>query len=68
MSLHKCTPDIKTFTQLLEAIPSTNAAEKELIIAMKQLNVKPDLDFFNILIKKKVINFKIVYQKILWKI
>ncbi|KAF7273413.1 hypothetical protein GWI33_013878 [Rhynchophorus ferrugineus] len=53
MIRYKCTPDIKTFTQLLDVIPSTNVAEKDLIATMKRLNVIPDIDFFNMLIKKK---------------
>ncbi|XP_030753375.1 pentatricopeptide repeat-containing protein 1, mitochondrial [Sitophilus oryzae] len=53
MTSFKCTPDIKTFTQLLDSIPSTNAAEKELVQCMRKLSVKPDIDFYNMLIKKK---------------
>ncbi|CAG9771000.1 unnamed protein product [Ceutorhynchus assimilis] len=53
MSQHKCIPDIKTFTQLLNSLPSTQAAEKELIAAMKKANVVADIDFYNMLIKKK---------------
>ncbi|CAH1282584.1 unnamed protein product [Diabrotica balteata] len=48
-----CSPDIKTFTQLLDCIPDTVAAEQELLIAMRKFNIKPDLDFFNMLIKKR---------------
>ncbi|KAL1516600.1 hypothetical protein ABEB36_000494 [Hypothenemus hampei] len=57
MNHYKCTPDIKTFTLLLDSIPSTQAAEKELIVAMKKLNVKPDVDFYNMLIKKRSMRF-----------
>lgn len=57
MADNKVTPNIKTFTQLLDCIPSTLAAEKELLRAMKKLNVKPDLDFYNMLIKKRSMRF-----------
>ncbi|GAB0088560.1 pentatricopeptide repeat-containing protein 1, mitochondrial [Sergentomyia squamirostris] len=57
--MHTCnvTPDIKTFTELLEVIPSTVAAEKHLLRLMKQENVMSDIDFFNILIKKRSMRF-----------
>ncbi|CAH1108103.1 unnamed protein product [Psylliodes chrysocephalus] len=54
----ECTPDIKTFTQLLYCIPSTLAAEKELIAAMTRFKVKPDVDFYNMLIKKRSMRFE----------
>ena len=46
-------PDIKTFTQLLEAIPSSRNAEADLLAAMSASGVKPDVDFFNALIRKR---------------
>lgn len=57
MQENHCTPNIKTFTQLLDTVPSTLAAEKELIIAMKKWKIKPDVDFFNMLIKKRSMRF-----------
>jgi len=57
MANYKCTPDIKTFTQLLDSIPSTSAAEKLLVVEMKKHNVNPDIDFYNMLIKKKSLRF-----------
>ncbi|ENN76016.1 hypothetical protein YQE_07394, partial [Dendroctonus ponderosae] len=53
MLLHKCAPDIKTFTLLLDSLPKTTAAEKELIVTMKKLNIRPDVDFYNMLMKKR---------------
>lgn len=53
MEKHNCTPDIKTFTQLLDSIPGTLASEKELLAIMKKKKVKPDIDFYNMLIKKR---------------
>ncbi|CAH1987393.1 unnamed protein product [Acanthoscelides obtectus] len=57
MKEHNCQPDIKTFSLLLDVIPSSLAAEKDLLNAMKKLKVKPDIDFFNMLIKKRSMRF-----------
>ncbi|XP_044270574.1 pentatricopeptide repeat-containing protein 1, mitochondrial [Tribolium madens] len=57
MSEKRCTPDIKSFTQLLDCLPGSVAAEKELLREMKQHDVKPDIDFFNMLIKKRSMRF-----------
>ena len=46
-------PDIKTFTQLLDAIPSSRNAEADLLAAMSGSGVSPDVDFFNALIRKR---------------
>lgn len=54
MTQYKCTPDIKTFTLLLDCIPNSLAAEKEVLMGLRKLNVKPDLDFYNMLMKKRV--------------
>lgn len=53
----KAEPTIKTITALLEVIPSTLAAEKNLIVLIRRLNIKCDIDFFNILIKKRSLRF-----------
>ncbi|XP_050301403.1 pentatricopeptide repeat-containing protein 1, mitochondrial [Anthonomus grandis grandis] len=58
MEEYQCIPDIKTFTQLLDCIPSTQAAEKELISAIRRLKVNPDVDFYNMLIKKMSMRFE----------
>ena len=47
------TPDIRTFTQLLDAIPSCRDAESDLLAVMSVHEVKPDVDFFNLLIRKR---------------
>ncbi|XP_018322813.1 pentatricopeptide repeat-containing protein 1, mitochondrial [Agrilus planipennis] len=57
MISYNCTPDIKTCTQILDNIPSTLAAEKELLQYMRKLDIKPDIDFFNMLIKKRSLRF-----------
>nr|CAD7267150.1 unnamed protein product [Timema shepardi] len=46
-------PDIKTFTQLLHLVPPTLAAEKSLVEALSRSGVDVDIDFFNMLIKKR---------------
>ncbi|KAF5304083.1 hypothetical protein FQA39_LY01868 [Lamprigera yunnana] len=57
MKQNDCTPDIKTFTQLLDSIPSTGAAEEQLLQALKKYKIKPDIDFYNMLIKKRCSRF-----------
>lgn len=57
MEHFKITPDIKTYTELLEVIPPTLAAEKKLIATIRKAGVKCDIDFFNILIKKRSMRF-----------
>ncbi|KAG4067709.1 hypothetical protein HA402_005481 [Bradysia odoriphaga] len=49
----KVHPDVKTFTALLDIIPSTNTAEHQLIETIRKHKIKCDVDFFNILIKKR---------------
>ncbi|KAK9880831.1 hypothetical protein WA026_013157 [Henosepilachna vigintioctopunctata] len=60
MKEHECEPTIKTYTLLLDVIPSTTAAEKELLSIMKKRKVKFDVDFFNMMIKKK--SLRLDYQ------
>ncbi|XP_050072855.1 pentatricopeptide repeat-containing protein 1, mitochondrial [Anopheles maculipalpis] len=50
-------PDIRTMTELLDVIPPTYAAEKHLLTTIKQLKLGCDIDFFNILIKKRSMRF-----------
>jgi len=54
MKSNKIKPDIKIFTQLLEVIPPTVAAENKLLNEISNNAVKIDTDFYNILIKKEV--------------
>ena len=53
MAKDRATPDIKTFTMLLELIPWNSAAENDLVTAMSQSNVKPDIDFCNFIIRRR---------------
>ncbi|KAH8278303.1 hypothetical protein KR044_010621, partial [Drosophila immigrans] len=57
MLFYKITPDIKSFTTMLEVIPPTNAAEKQLLSFVRKIGLKADIDFFNILIKKRSMRF-----------
>lgn len=50
-------PDIKTYTELIEVIPPTTAAEKRLINQLKKHEIKCDVDFFNILMKKRSMRY-----------
>lgn len=58
MALAKVEPDIKTFTQLIEVLPPTYAAEKKLLAKLKRMSIKCDIDFFNVLIKKRCMRFE----------
>ncbi|XP_055913654.1 pentatricopeptide repeat-containing protein 1, mitochondrial [Eupeodes corollae] len=57
MKKYGITPGIETFTTLLEVIPPTYAAEKQLIQMIRKIGLKSDIDFFNILIKKRSMRF-----------
>lgn len=57
MKSYHITPDIETFTTMLEVIPPTNAAEKQLLTYIRKIGLKADIDFFNILIKKRAMRF-----------
>nr|XP_017016653.1 pentatricopeptide repeat-containing protein 1, mitochondrial [Drosophila kikkawai] len=57
MKEHQITPDIETFTTMLDVIPPTNAAEKQLLTFVRKIGLKADIDFFNILIKKRSMRF-----------
>lgn len=53
----KIHPDIKTMTELLDVVPSTIVAEKQLMSTIRKLGIRCDIDFFNILIKKRSMRF-----------
>lgn len=57
MKACRAVPDIKTCTQLLDVIPATYAAEKKLMTFMKKEGVRTDVDFFNILMKKRSMRY-----------
>lgn len=50
-------PDIKTFTKMLDVIPSTKAAEHKLIEMVRKANLYVDVDFFNMLMKKRSMRY-----------
>lgn len=49
-------PDIKTFALLLECLPDNIEAEENLLLLLDNYKIKPIVDFFNILIKRR--NFR----------
>ncbi|CAG9561050.1 unnamed protein product [Danaus chrysippus] len=53
MDVYSIKPDIKTFTQMLPLIENSTEAENKLISTMKSLKIKRDIDFYNMLIKKR---------------
>lgn len=57
MDSHGVKPDIKTFTEMLEVIPPTLAAEKFLLSSVRQHNIRVDIDFMNVLLKKRSMRF-----------
>ena len=50
-------PDLKTYTELIEVIPSSKAAENRLMSQLWKDEIKCDVDFFNILMKKRSMRF-----------
>ncbi|XP_018343136.1 PREDICTED: pentatricopeptide repeat-containing protein 1, mitochondrial isoform X2 [Trachymyrmex septentrionalis] len=50
-------PNIKTITLLLDLIPNTVPAENILIKTAEEKNIELDIDFFNMLIKRRSIRF-----------
>ncbi|XP_038206374.1 pentatricopeptide repeat-containing protein 1, mitochondrial [Zerene cesonia] len=53
MESYSVTPDIKTFTQILSVMDDNTEAEIKLLETMKSKNIKVDIAFFNMLIKKR---------------
>ncbi|CAG9793762.1 unnamed protein product [Diatraea saccharalis] len=53
MEVYSVKPDIKIFTQMITLLDDTHEAENKLLETMKKLNINADIDFYNILIKKR---------------
>ncbi|XP_039631631.1 pentatricopeptide repeat-containing protein 1, mitochondrial [Polypterus senegalus] len=53
MKEHSVAPDIKTLTLLAEIVQSKSYAESKLLSVFKDYNLKPDVSFFNTLIRKR---------------
>lgn len=51
----KVRPNVKTFSQLLDVIGTTRDAEHELIQKMRYMRVRADTDFFNLLMKRRIV-------------
>ena len=56
MDCDKATPDVKTFSLLLELMPLSLEAENDLLSSLNFYNVEADVDFYNMLIRKR--NFR----------
>ncbi|XP_046753547.1 pentatricopeptide repeat-containing protein 1, mitochondrial [Diprion similis] len=63
MENDKVKADIKTITYLMELVPGSELAEKSVINYAKSVGVELDVDFYNLLIKKK--SFRFDYQNAL---
>lgn len=57
MKQRNITPNIEMFTALLEVIAPTKIAEKQLLMYVRRIGLKADIDFFNILIKQRSMRF-----------
>ena len=57
-------PDIRTFTQMIDLIPSNLKAEQNLLTALEKYDVKPDVDFFNLLIRKRNLRRDYIHAKV----
>ncbi|XP_022129164.2 pentatricopeptide repeat-containing protein 1, mitochondrial [Pieris rapae] len=53
MALYSVKPDIKIFTQMLEVIDNNIEAENKVLCTIKAMKLKPDIEFYNMLIKKR---------------
>ncbi|KAH0533755.1 pentatricopeptide repeat-containing protein 1, mitochondrial [Cotesia glomerata] len=53
MERDNVTPDVKAMTILMEIVPNSEAIEKNLISLAKRKKIELDIDFFNMLIKKR---------------
>ncbi|XP_046968455.1 pentatricopeptide repeat-containing protein 1, mitochondrial isoform X1 [Vanessa cardui] len=53
MEVYSVKPNIKTFTQMLYVIDDSIEAENKLMATMKLLKIKADIDFYNMLIKRR---------------
>ncbi|XP_021208079.2 pentatricopeptide repeat-containing protein 1, mitochondrial [Bombyx mori] len=53
MSAYSVKPDIKTFTQMLPLLDNTTEAENKLLHTMHNMKIRADIDFYNMLIKKR---------------
>jgi len=56
MDCDKAAPDVKTFSLLLELMPFSIEAENHLLSSMHFYNVEADVDFYNMLIRRR--NFR----------
>ncbi|XP_072763102.1 pentatricopeptide repeat-containing protein 1, mitochondrial isoform X2 [Anoplolepis gracilipes] len=63
MAYTKVKPDIKTITLLLYLIPNTVQAENLLIEAADERNIELDIDFFNMLIKRRSMRLDYIAAK-----
>ncbi|XP_041987559.1 pentatricopeptide repeat-containing protein 1, mitochondrial [Aricia agestis] len=57
MNVYSVQPDIKTFTQMLPLLENSTEAENRLLESMNALNIKPDIDFYNMLMKKRCLRY-----------
>lgn len=56
MACDKAVPDVKTFSLLLDLMPFSLEAENDLLASMNLYNIEADVDFYNMMIRKR--NFR----------
>ncbi|XP_071544899.1 pentatricopeptide repeat-containing protein 1, mitochondrial [Panulirus ornatus] len=54
MSHDRVNADLKTVTQLVDSLPSNTDAEEALLRSMENIGLKPDTQFCNMLIRKRI--------------
>lgn len=53
MQVYSVKPNVKTFTQMLPLLENNTEAENKLLNTMKTAGINADIDFYNMLIKKR---------------
>ncbi|GAB1604711.1 pentatricopeptide repeat-containing protein 1, mitochondrial-like, partial [Argonauta hians] len=62
-------PNVLTFSQIVDCLPLNNKAEEEILDYMKTLEIKPDIDLYNMIIRRRNRSFRYKEAKnILFKI
>ncbi|CAF0776090.1 unnamed protein product [Brachionus calyciflorus] len=54
MIYHRVKPDYKTINSIIQLTPNNLESEKELLDCMKKYNIEQNVDFINILIKRRI--------------
>lgn len=58
MKVNRITPDVKTLTYLIDLVPGSAKAEEMIIQYARTTKVTLDIDFFNMLMKKRAVQMR----------